>query len=141
MVGVLPRVTSNKFHFRLGHSNWVILTQLRPGEQRQRWIRETQGGLPEAGEGERFPSARCLRQKAGRGREGGVVRGGGERGEYWSWRRIGADRASAASAEERLRCNPHSPHKRFCDSICLSKCCQMNLICFLIFWAFFTILF
>ena len=58
---------------------------------------------------ERFPSARCLRQKAGRG-EGR----GGERGDYWR-RRIGADRASAPSAAERLRCNDLSACERLSD--------------------------
>ena len=39
---------------------------------------------------------------------------GGERGDYWR-RRIGADIASAPSAEERLRCNALSACARFCD--------------------------
>ena len=47
-----------------------------------------------------------------RERGGGGV--GGERGEYWR-RRIGADIASAPSAEERLRCNALSACARFCD--------------------------
>lgn len=39
---------------------------------------------------------------------------GGERGDYWR-RRIGADRASAPSADERLRCNALSACERLRD--------------------------
>ena len=88
MVGVLPRVTSNKFHFRLGHSNWVFCpnsgqqSSVNDGSVKHKVASQRQ----ERGKG--FPPPDVSARKQGEGGRGGE-RGRGKRGvlelaSYWS---------------------------------------------------------